>query len=176
MYFVTNKNLTTDPSVTRFNNIYDSNGITAASLSLALSSFAVNYIQSSYARGTFNPPDIIAGSSAYTPILTSDQPSYSVDTNTITLTNLYLDRPGTVYMILTFSRKITYNNITGHTDIDIRPAIAPSSQNLLNCLDGYNDSPLKCYRAIFIGGSSKAISFGNISSNSLYVIYYAIAN
>jgi len=45
-----------------FNNNYDSNGITATSLSLALSSYAVNYIKSSYLLGTFNPPDIISKS------------------------------------------------------------------------------------------------------------------
>lgn len=72
IYFVTNKNLTTDPSVALFSSIYNSNGITAASLSLALSSFAVNYIQSSFLRGNFNPPDIIAGSSSFTPTITNE--------------------------------------------------------------------------------------------------------
>lgn len=67
IYFITNTNLTTDPSVTKFSNIYNSSGITAASLSLALSSFAVNYIESSYLKGTFDPAAITGGSGWYTP-------------------------------------------------------------------------------------------------------------
>lgn len=138
IYFVTNKNLTTDPSVTRFNSIYDANGITAASLSQALSSFAVNYIQSSKLYGTFNPPDIVQGSAAYTPVFTSDNATFDNTSNSIVITNMALDRPGAVYLILTFSRKITYNKITGHTDIDIRPAVTPTGSQLLNCKDGYS--------------------------------------
>lgn len=72
IYLFTNKNLTTDPSVALFNSIYDSNGIKAASLSLALSSFAVNYINSSYLRGTFSPPDIEGKSGTFTPVFSSD--------------------------------------------------------------------------------------------------------
>lgn len=176
IYFVTNKNLTTDPSVTRFANIYDSNGITAASLSLALSSFAVNYIQSSRLSGSFNPPDIVAGAGAYTPVFTSDNATYDSTSNSIVITNMALDRPGAVYMILTFSRKITYNKITGHTDIDIRPAVTPTGSQLLNCQDGYSDTPLQCKQVFFVGNSKKAITFSNVSANSLYMVYYAIAN
>lgn len=141
-----------------------------------MSSFAINYIQSSYSRGSFNPPDILGGSSTFTPKFTADKPIYDAGSGTIIISNAYLDKPGSVYMILTFSRKITYNDITGKTDIDIRPALTPSSSNLLNCLDGYNDSPLKCYQIFYVGSTSKTLTFTNISSNSLYVIYYAVAN
>lgn len=120
-------NLTTDPSMTKFSNIYNSSGITAASLSLALSSFAVNYIKSSWLVSSFSPPDIISGSSTYTPSFTYDKPAYDNTTNSIVLSNLMLDKAGAVYFVLTFSRKITYNKITGHTDINIRPAITPTS-------------------------------------------------
>lgn len=176
IYFVTNRNLTTDPSVALFTSIYDSSGITAASLSLALSSFAVNYIQSSYLAGSFYPPDILGGNSAYTPGFTSDGASYDNTTNSIVVKNMRLDKTGAVYFVLTFSRKITYNKITGHTDIDIRPALKPSGSQMLNCQDGYGESPLQCKRVLFIQNAEKTISFSNISSDSLYMIYYAIAN
>jgi hypothetical protein len=55
-----------------FSNIYDSNGITSASLSLALSSYAINYIKSSFLIDSFNPPDIVDKSSTYTPAFTHD--------------------------------------------------------------------------------------------------------
>lgn len=169
-------NMTTDPSVAKFNNIYDRNGITAASLSLALSSFAVNYIQSSYLIGTFYPPDIISGLSAYTPAYYSDQPVYDNSTGSIIVSNIVLDKPGAVYFVLSFSRKIMYNKITGHTDINIRPAITPNNDQLLNCKDGYNQSPLQCKRIVMLTGVKYSITFTNISSNSLYMIYYGVAN
>lgn len=79
-------------------------------------------------------------------------------------------------MILTFSRKISYNKITGHTDIDIRPPKTPTSDQLLNCLDGYSDSPLDCKRIILVGNNKLSATFTGLSANSLYVIYYSIAN
>lgn len=63
-------------------------------------------------------------------------------TNSISINNINLDKPGTIYFILTFSRKITYNKITGHTDIDIRSPITPTTNQILNCQDGYGDNPL----------------------------------
>jgi hypothetical protein len=176
IYFVTNKNLTTDPSVALFNSIYDTNGITAASLSLALSSFAVNYIQSSRMIGSFNPPQMTAGSSTYTPVFSSDKAYYDNITHSIVINNMQLSKPGTVYFILTFSRKITYNKITGHTDIDIRPPVKPSGTQMLNCLDGYGENPLQCKRVMFVGNSLKSVVFSNITADSLYMVYYTIAN
>jgi hypothetical protein len=37
-----------------------------------------------------------------------------------------LTRPGIVYLILTSFKTITKDQITGHTDINIRPIIQPS--------------------------------------------------
>lgn len=52
--------------------------------------------------------------------------------------NLQLDKPGMVYMVLTFSRRITYDRLTGNANIDIRPAIKPTATQILNCQDGYS--------------------------------------
>ena len=34
-----------------------------------------------------------------------------------TINNIKLNKPGTVYFISTFNKRITYNKITGHSDI-----------------------------------------------------------
>lgn len=173
---ITNANLTTDPSMTKFSNIYNANGITAASLSLALSSFAVNYIKSSSLVSTFYPPDIISGSATFTPTFTFDEPAYDNSSNSISVSNMMLDKAGSVYFIVTFSRKIEYNKITGHTDINIRPALTPSSEQVLNCYDGYGSTPLQCTRVMFMANVKRSLTFPNISSNSIYTIYYVLAN
>lgn len=138
LYFIPNQNLTTDPSVTSFQKIYNNSGITASSLSLALSAFAVNFINSSYLRGTFYPSDAISGSDTFKPAFKSNTPSYDRGTSSITITQIVLDKPGIVYLVLTFSRRITYDPLNGYADIDIRPAITPSGQQILNCQDGYS--------------------------------------
>lgn len=125
---MTNKNLTTDPSVDLFKNNYEANNsISAASLSLAQSSFSVDYIQSSVFLTTFDPMAAIsASSSAYSPTFSFGSSSYQASTKEFTITDIALSEAGTVYFVLVFNKKITNNTITGHTDIEIRPAIVPS--------------------------------------------------
>ena len=79
IYFMTNKNLTTDPSVDLFKNNYEANNsISAASLSLAQSSFSVDYIQTSVFLTTFDPMTAIAAStSTFSPTFSHGSTSYS---------------------------------------------------------------------------------------------------
>lgn len=126
IYFITNRNLTTDPSVALFSSIYDSNGIKATSLSYALSAFAINYIDSSFKVSTFDPLDVITPTSAFRPSFSHDDPTYNNKTQVITINNLYLSTPGAVYFILTFHKKIIFNGITGAADISIQSAVKPT--------------------------------------------------
>lgn len=174
---MTNKNLTTDPAVALFSSIYDSDGITAASLASAQSSFSINYIASSYFQNTFSPPTAIAASSsAYRPEVSFDEPTHSSSSLVLTLSNVKLTQTGTVYMILTFNKRIIYNDITGHVDIEIREAVTPSSSNIFNCQDAYGDAPLECKRIALIKGQSRTVTFSNVSLDSMYIVYYTVAN
>lgn len=46
----------------------------------------------------------------------------------------------------------------------------------MNCKDGYGENPLQCARVIFVGNDKKTITFSGLSPNSMYIIYYSIAN
>lgn len=175
IYFLTNRNLTTDPSVTLFSNAYDSDGITAASLSLALSSFAINYIDTSDLQSTFDSNDARSPTSDFQPSLSTGDPVFSSAASTLTIDGIRLSKPGSVYLVLTFNKKITYNEITGATQIDIRTAITPTHSQILNCLDGYGQQPLSCNRVVLMPGESQSVTFANIEGDSMYVLYYGVA-
>lgn len=65
IYLITNPYLTSDPSPTAFGNMYDvTSQISSASLSSALSGFAINYISSSTYIGSFNAISLISSSNA----------------------------------------------------------------------------------------------------------------
>lgn len=53
IYHTSDRNLTSDASTTAFSALFDSNGITSASLSLAQTQFSINFISRSYFVGTF---------------------------------------------------------------------------------------------------------------------------
>jgi hypothetical protein len=52
---------------------------------------------------------------------------YVPQTYTQSLKAMKLTQTGTVYLILTSFKTITKDQITGHTDINIRPIIQPTS-------------------------------------------------
>jgi hypothetical protein len=132
--------MTIDNSVSSFNKLFNnvSKSLLNSSLAYALANFAVNFINTSYLLYSYNPTNIINKDGQYTPTLYFDLPFYDQNTNTFYINNLHLDKPGIIYMILTFSRKITYDKLTGNVNIDIRPAIKPTTTQILNCLDGYS--------------------------------------
>ena len=100
-----------------FSSIYDSDGITGPALFLALDSFAINYIDASDKIGEFDPSDSLAPTSSFRPSLSNGEVVYSSTSQTITVPGLRLSRPGSVYFILTFNKKITFNEITGAAEI-----------------------------------------------------------
>jgi uncharacterized membrane protein len=67
IYFITNKNLTNDGSVLLFNRIYNSYGITSNSLNVALVSFAVDFINSSFLISEVDMGAIKNRSQVFTP-------------------------------------------------------------------------------------------------------------
>ena len=87
-----------------------------------------------------------------------------------------LNQAGAVYFVLVFNKKFERNKITGHSDIDIRPAVKPTAQQIVNCLDGEDQTPLDCKRVVMLKNTKRNVVFSNISSDSMYLIYYAVSN
>lgn len=120
-------NLTTDPSSSSFSALYDANGITTSALSTALANFSINYINSSYSLGSFNPIDSIKiNLDSFKPQLTFTPQLYTRSSFSLFLRGVRLSRPGSVYFVLTSYKKIVKNSIAARSDIEIRPLITPS--------------------------------------------------
>jgi hypothetical protein len=64
------------------------------------------------------------------------------------LRNLQLSKAGNVYLILTPYKRMKKDQIAGHADIEIRPLITPSYEQILNCKDGYDVAALSCKRVV----------------------------
>ena len=91
--------------------------MTAAALFLALDSFAINYIDTSEKIGYFDPSDSLVPTSSFRPSFSSGEVVYSSSSQTITIPSMKLSRSGSIYLILTFNKKITFNEITGASEI-----------------------------------------------------------
>ena len=63
---------------------------------------------------------------AFQPAVSLIQESYQRGSTSLYLRNMKLTKPGSVYLILTPYKKLTKNQIAGHTDIEIRPLITPT--------------------------------------------------
>ena len=138
LYHISDYNLTTDPSTSAFTSLYNSTAILQTSLDVALSNFSINFISSSTLSGSFEPLAAInIDSSSFMPVVSFTINSYVPQSYTQYLKNMKLSQTGAVYLILTSFKTIIKDQITGHTDINIRPIIIPTSKQILNCLDGY---------------------------------------
>jgi hypothetical protein len=76
---------------------------------------------------------------------------------------MQMSHPGSLYLILIAFKKIVRNQITGHSNITIRPIIVPSVEQILNCLDGYSETPISCNRVVMIAKESSSLSFTSLS-------------
>ena len=149
IYHISDQNLTTDPSNSAFTAMYDASGLTNSSLAAALSDFSIAYINTSYSLGNFDPLDPITfANDNFKPVALFDIQSYQSGSSTITIKNVHLSKAGSVYFILTPYKKLIRDQIAGHTDIEIRPLIIPTVEQILNCLDGYNATTLSCQRTV----------------------------
>jgi len=67
------------------------------------------------------------GSSTFMPSFSYSLSPYVSQSYMQYLKNMELSQAGTVYLILTSFKTITKDQITGHTDINIRPIISPTA-------------------------------------------------
>ena len=82
--------------------------MTSTASSMALSSFSINYIDSSKFMSSFDPMSAISGS-ILQPTLTLADPTYDQPSETMTVGSLSLSEAGTVYFVLVFHKRIVKN-------------------------------------------------------------------
>lgn len=100
IYIITNPYLTSDPSPTSFLNMFSPSGqITGASISAALSGFAINFLSSNY-LGLSNAIQMTDISNANEISISFDESIYSEATKTITISNIKMTNFGTAYFVL----------------------------------------------------------------------------
>jgi len=63
---------------------------------------------------------------------------------------------------LTPYKKIIIDEIAAHADIEIRPLIYPTNEQILNCKDGYDENPLACKRVFLKKGETLDLEFDGI--------------
>lgn len=108
--------------------MYDASGLSTTSLATALSDFSIAYINNSYSLGNFDPLDVITFfNDNFKPSVSFEVGSFQSGSNSMYIRNIRLSKPGSVYFILTPYKKLTKNQIAGHTDIEIRPLIYPTA-------------------------------------------------
>jgi hypothetical protein len=163
IYHTANVNLTTDASISAFNSLFDSNGITASSLSLAQTQFSINFVNVSTFIGNFQPMDAMTSSSAsFQPQISLTINDYTPSSYQIVVSGITSNVHSSVYFILVSYKNITTNQISSKTTISVKPLIVPTSNQIASCIDGAGFTALQCMRVVIQAGSSYSFKFNNI--------------
>lgn len=176
IYHTAHPNLTSDASITSFKNIFDANGITTASLSLAQTQFSINFIQKSTFSNNFEPMQAISATAAYQPSITFTLRDYVKSSFKVQIAQLRSSQPATVYFILVSHKNITTNQITSTTTISIKPIITPTHDQVASCVDGSSAAAVQCMRVVMLANTDYSFYFQNLVENSVYALHYAYAN
>lgn len=109
--------------------------LTPASLSSALSGFAINYLTASY-EGYLDAISMTSNSNADNLAVSFDDPVYNQGSATITVSNVGLSFTGTVYFVLVLYKQV---HIDGNNSyVNIRLNESPNQEQILNCLNWQN--------------------------------------
>lgn len=163
IYHTANVNLTTDASISAFNSLFDNNGITASSLSLAQTQFSINFVNVSTFIGNFQPMDAITASSAsFQPQISLTINNYIPSSYQIVVSDIKSNIHSSVYFILVSYKNITTNQISSKTTISVKPLIVPTSDQIASCIDGAGFTALQCMRVVMQAGSTYSFKFTNI--------------
>lgn len=163
IYHTAHVNLTTDASISAFSGLFDANGITAASLSLAQTQFSISFISKSSFIGTFEPMTAIgASSSAFQPQASLVIEDYQSGAYKVRVSNVKANVPSTAYLVLVSFKNITTNQVTSTTTITIKPLVIPTEDQIASCLDGGSYPAVQCRRVAMLSGSSYSFYFDNL--------------
>lgn len=177
IYHITSPNLTSDGSISAFNSLFSNNALTSTSLSTAQTQFSVNFISTSTLLTSFAPMTAIQASTAnMQPQVSFSISGYQKGSYFVTLNGIQSTLPSTVYYILVSYKNVSINQITSKTNITIKPLRTPTSSQIASCVDGEGFPALKCFRVVMVAGSTYSVTVPNLVDNSVYVLYYTIAN
>lgn len=106
-----------------------------------------------------------------------DTPDYRAASKQLFVSNIQvIGGTGTVYFVLVFYKEIKIDNSTGHTTVNIRMNKVPSVEQVLNCENWLGQTAEGCARAVYTGVGSLTAIFAGIEADSMYLIYYVVAN
>ena len=160
IYHIPNVNLTTDASISAFNSLFDSTGISTASLATAQTDFSINFISTSYFMTTFDPMNGIQSlNTDFQPLITFTTHDYQAGSYKISVTNLISSVPGTVYFVLVSYKNITTNQISSTTTITIKPVVVPTADQIASCVDGSGYAGVQCRRVVMLNSTAYNFDF-----------------
>lgn len=114
---MTNPALTSDPSPTAFQNMFNGvSQLSSASLSLALSGFAINYLSAGY-EGSLDAISMTSTSNADNLAVSFDDPVYNQGSATITVGNVGLSSTGTIYFVLVLYKQVNLDGNNSYVKI-----------------------------------------------------------
>jgi len=96
-------------------------GLSTASLSLALSGFAISYLSSSF-QTYFNAIGMISRTLANDIQVSFDDPVFNSASNTITISNVRLSNFGSVYFVLVLYKQVEINGNNSYVKIRLNAA------------------------------------------------------
>lgn len=157
--------------------MFSNNVLTAASLSVGQTQFSVNFLSSSIQLSDIGPlPTIQLSSSNSQPQFSFNVQSYQASASQVIISNIQSNLPSTLYFILVSYKNVTINQISSKTTITIKPLVTPTSSQIASCVDGQGFPAVQCFRVVMQSGSSYSVTLSNIVANSVYSLYYTVAN
>jgi hypothetical protein len=82
---------------------------------------------------------------------------------------------GTVYFVLVLYKQFVTDAVTNETSVKIRLNADPTPWQMLNCKNWQNNTAEACARAVY-SGELLSIQLNGVQNNSMYLLYYMIAN
>lgn len=178
IYLFTNPTLSgTDAAPSAFTNLFSTAGnLTSAALSSAQSMFAITYMNANYIT-SYSARLMTSSSQSATLTAYFTTPSYTSSNKVLTLNNVQLvGGVGSIYFVLVLYKQISVNLTTKASTVNVRMNKAPTTEQVLNCLNWMGETAEGCGRAVYTGVAPLSVVFTQVEPNALYMLYYVVAS
>lgn len=102
-----------------------------------------------------------------------NKPVFDSSTETVTVSNIQMTGQGTVYFGLYLYKEIILDGNNSY--VNIRLGTEPTKEQILNC-ENWEGLPAEgCARAVF-SETSVEVTFSNVKSHRMYLLYYLAAS
>lgn len=159
-------------------SMFDStNVLTPTVLAAALSGYGIDFMSGYFVKNM----DARASSSrtmAENLDVSFSKPIFDPATNQVIIDNIMVMGNvefGTVYFVLVLYKQFVTDAVTNETSVKIRLNADPTPWQMLNCKNWQNNTAEACARAVY-SGDLLSIQLNGVQNNSMYLLYYMIAN